>query len=283
MNYKHIFHAGSFSDVFKHLVLIELLKKMLEKDTPFCVIDTHAGSGIYNLAGKDAKRTLEYQTGIEKLYGSKEQNPLLASFLDIVRHLNIQKNAKSLEWYPGSPYILSKLCRTTDRMQLCELHPDEYELLKDRLVYKKNVNLFLANGYTQLNALVPPQEKRGLVLIDPPYEEPDEFEHIEECLAKVYRKFPTGVYAIWYPIKARYPVKAFYDSIAMGPYKKALAAEFLIYPCNEPNRLNGCGMLIINPPWKIDLNIKELLPVLLKKLNCQKTGSTSVEWLKDES
>jgi 23S rRNA (adenine2030-N6)-methyltransferase len=278
MNYRHAFHAGNFADVFKHTILLGLIEALKAKQTPFCYMDTHSGRGRYELSGAEATRTGEASDGVQRLLGSVRVPTLVHIYVNLVRAFNSGSN--ELVHYPGSPMLASLVMREQDRGILCELQPDEAEALK--VVFRGDTRFAVheRNGYSAMNALLPPKERRGLILIDPPFEaQDDEFRIIEKALADAQRRWPTGMYAIWYPIKLRQHVQPFHRWLAHSGFGKVLAAELLLHPDNSALRLNGCGMAIINPPWKFERQLEELLPALQTLLAQGRYGQHRIEWL----
>jgi 23S rRNA (adenine2030-N6)-methyltransferase len=278
MNYRHAFHAGNFADVFKHSILIGLIEALKAKQTPFAILDTHAGRGRYQLDSNEAKRTGEAADGIQRLFAASRAPTLVHVYVNLVRSLNAGHEELSI--YPGSPLIASLLMREIDRGTLCELQPEECSALK--LLFRGDARFAVheRDGYAAMNALLPPKERRGLVLIDPPFEaQDDEFRIIEKALADASRRWATGTYAVWYPIKLRQQVQPFHRWLARSGFGKVLVAELLLHPDNSALRLNGCGMAIINPPWKFDRQLEELLPALQGFLSQSRYGQHRVEWL----
>lgn len=274
MNYRHSYHAGSFTDVFKHIVLTALLNSFTRKDSPYCYIDTHAGIGYYDLFSDNAKKTKEYETGIEKIIQHPNPPPLVKNYLDCVHSINnklLSAKYASLRYYPGSPMIARCLMRPHDRIVACELHPEDYQTLKNAFAYDKQTAIHHADGFLSLKAFLPPKERRGLVLIDPPYENPDEFTRIAQSLPVALKRWPTGTYAIWYPIKEKSLVDKFYRTLQSTFDLPILALELTIYP-DLPNHLNGSGMVILNPPYQFDTQIKQILPWLWKALTINDQG-----------
>jgi 23S rRNA (adenine2030-N6)-methyltransferase len=274
MNYRHSYHAGNFADVFKHLILTLVLGKLRVKDTPFCVLDTHAGIGHYDLRLEEAQKTGEYLRGIAPLYEAS-LTALFQPYLKIVKAENFA--SPELRYYPGSPAISRALLREQDRLILAELHPDDAELLKQNFRGDGQVAVHHMNAYHAIKAFLPPKEKRGLVLIDPPFEKTDEFEQITRAIKLGYERFRQGIFAIWYPIKDRLPVQQFHNSLVALGIQKILVTELLIHRELLPDRLNGCGMVIINAPWQLDSELDMLLPELLPYVT--ENGSHRVEWL----
>jgi 23S rRNA (adenine2030-N6)-methyltransferase len=271
MNYRHAFHAGNFADCVKHAVLVWLLRAMARKPKPFLVLDTHAGAGAYDLAA-EAERTGEWRQGIARLLGGSAPAPL-ADFLGVVETLGL---------YPGSPSIAAALLRPSDRLVACELHPEDASALRGHFGRNPQVAVHCRDGYEALGAFLPPQERRALILIDPPYEEADEFSTLAARLRAAYEKFPSGVFMAWYPIKHRAPVRAFHDALRGGAMRDVVAAEFLIRPDLDPSRLNGCGLLLVNPPWRFADEVPPILHALLARLSDGAGAGASLIRIADE-
>ena len=283
MNYRHAFHAGNFADVFKHAILTGLIEALKAKQTPFRYFDTHAGAGKYDLRGEAANKTREHEAGVQRLLDAVRLPAALHIYLNLVRALNTGNKASDIAIYPGSPLIASVLMRDTDRATLCEIQADETAQLKKLFAGDARISVHERDGYTALDALLPPPERRGLVLIDPPFEAQEgEFDTIEHALVKALARWPTGMYAIWYPIKLRQQNAPFLRSFARRKIPKVLCAELLLHPDNSALRLNGCGMVIVNPPWKFDHQLEELLPALREHLAQGRFGEQRVEWLTGE-
>ncbi|MBP2314425.1 23S rRNA (adenine(2030)-N(6))-methyltransferase RlmJ [Azospirillum soli] len=279
MNYRHIFHAGNPADVMKHAVLALILDRLCAKPTPFCVLDAHAGIGRYDLKSEPARKTLEYQDGIGRLFGNPLPHPALQPYLDAVAALNPDG---ALRWYPGSPRLARALMREQDRLVLNELHPDDWQTLKEEFAGDRRVSVQRTDAYQALKANLPPKEKRGLVLIDPPFEQPDEFARMAEGLKAAHKRWPTGVYALWYPIKERPAVWRFQEAVENTGISKILMAELTWHPEDTHLRLNGSGLLIVNPPWTLDETLREMLPALHAALPST-GGGTKVDWLVPEA
>jgi 23S rRNA (adenine2030-N6)-methyltransferase len=281
MNYRHAFHAGNFADVLKHTVLVGLIEALKAKQTPFAYMDSHSGRGRYELSGEEAKRTGEAIDGIQRLLSATKLPSLVHIYVNLVRAYN--GGGSDLSLYPGSPVLASLLMRDIDRGILCELHPEESAMLKQVLRGDSRFAVHARDGYAAMNALLPPKERRGVVLIDPPFEaQDDEFRIIEKALADARRRWPTGIYAIWYPIKLRQHVQPFHRWLAASGFPRVLVAELLLHPDNSGLRLNGCGMAIINPPWKFERQLEELLPCLKTHLAQGRFGQHRLEWLVNE-
>lgn len=275
MNYKHIYHAGNFADVAKHIILMTLIESFKRKDAPFFYMDTHSGSGHYDLFSATAGKTKEFELGIEKIIQAERPPRLVKQYIKCVHEINnklTNSTYASLRYYPGSPLIARHMLRAHDRLVACELHPDEYQALRATFGGDKQVAVHHTDGFLGLKAFLPPREKRGLILIDPPYEDPDEFTRIAHSLPTALKRFATGVYAIWYPIKERVQVERFYRAMKESIDQPIFVVELTIYP-DLPNHLNGCGLAIINPPWQFDHAIDEVLPWLWNALSINNQGA----------
>ncbi|GAB2808837.1 23S rRNA (adenine(2030)-N(6))-methyltransferase RlmJ [Dyella kyungheensis] len=291
MNYRHAYHAGNFADVLKHSVLFALIEAMQAKATQFAFIDTHAGSGCYALDGVEAGKTGEYKDGISRLLfpdlhpnSGKGQAlpPLLRRWLDAI--LRLPGNDHGLKLYPGSPLQVANAMREIDSAQLCELHPEEATRLRDLFHHDHRVHVHQRNGYEALKALLPPKEKRGLVLIDPPYEAQEaEYRVIEKALKAALERWPTGVYAVWYPIKLRSQVQPFHRWLQHCSARRVLRAELLVHPDDSPLRLNGSGMVILNAPWKLDEALRDSLRVMAPMLSQERPAQWRLDWLVEDS
>jgi 23S rRNA (adenine2030-N6)-methyltransferase len=280
MNYRHIFHAGSFADVFKHIILIGLIRTLGKKETPYCYIDTHAGIGCYDLLSDTAQKTREFAQGVEKLLTlPKTHLPEWATdYLKIIESIN---PAKELRYYPGSPRIVRALLRPQDRMILSELHKEDVQVLKQEFKNDTQVAAHHMNGYPALKAFLPPQERRGLVLIDPAYEVADEFERIIAALEVAMQRWNTGIYAIWYPIKDRALINNFYRRLKYSGIQKILCSELSVQD-EIASGLNACGMIIVNPPWKFDQEMSAAVKWLWSVLSSGQQGEYRTEWLVTE-
>ncbi|MBM3507953.1 MAG: 23S rRNA (adenine(2030)-N(6))-methyltransferase RlmJ [Alphaproteobacteria bacterium] len=277
MNYRHRYHAGGFHDVLKHTVLALLIEALKRKDTPFCALDTHAGIGLYDLRDEAAEKTGEAADGVLRLAGQVlpfELGPYWAA----VKSVNQRVKAGALRWYPGSPRLLRALMREGDRLLLAELHPEDAATLRAEFAGEPGVTVREMDGYTALKALLPPEERRGVVLIDPPFEAKDEFVQLQRGLADAWRRWPTGVYAIWYPIKGCAPVDAFHAFLKQHAPAETFAAELRIHDGYSEAHLNGCGMAVVNPPWKVDEQVANVLPFLHRTL-ARSGGGSELNWL----
>jgi 23S rRNA (adenine2030-N6)-methyltransferase len=265
MNYRHAFHAGSFADVIKHIVLVRILTYLQEKPAPFRVIDTHAGAGRYDLTGDEPRRGGEWLTGIARIIQARFSDaalPLVKPYLDIVRSFN---PPNELQAYPGSPLIARAMLRPQDRLTACELEPTAHKQLIDTLRRDAQARVVDLDGWVALPAFVPPNERRGLVLIDPAFEAKDEFERLADGFTAALRKWPTGQYLIWYPAKSRRATDTL-AAAAVKPQGKCLRLEFSVAPQTTDAALATTGLLIVNPPWTLQSELKTILPELEKPL-----------------
>jgi len=271
MNYRHAFHAGNFADVIKHIVLVRILIYLQDKPAAFRVIDTHAGAGRYDLRGSEAQRSGEWLTGIARLMQARfsdEAMELVGPYLGIVRAFN---TPGKLEVYPGSPLIARALLRPQDRLVACELEAVARKSLIDALRRDEQARVVDLDGWTALPAFVPPNERRGLVLIDPPFEAPDEFARLADGFAAAFAKWPTGIYMLWYPVKERRATDTLAQAVAQTAAAKlssdkVMRIEFSVAPQSPGGGLVSAGLLVVNPPWTLAAELKTILPQLEKPL-----------------
>jgi 23S rRNA (adenine2030-N6)-methyltransferase len=283
MNYRHAFHAGNFADVVKHLIVTRIVEYLKLKDAAFRVIDTHAGIGRYDLTSDEAKRSPEWKDGIQRLFNKGlpgDARQLAQPYLDAVRSENKKGNA--LVAYPGSPLLVRKLLRPQDRLSTIELHPDDARTLAELFAGDIQVRVIELDGWLALGAHLPPKEKRGLVLVDPPFEEAGEFERLVEGLVKAHKRWPGGTYALWYPLKEPRDVNAFVTALKATGIPKMLRAELTIDTATTPPRLFGAGMIIVNPPFVLEEELRLLLPALARVLAEQDRGRARIEWIRGE-
>lgn len=267
MNYRHAFHAGNFADILKHLVLAQCVEHLNAKPKPYRYIDTHSGIGGYDLAGDEAERSPEWKDGIGRLINADlpdEVESLLAPYLGIIRDMN---ESDALRHYPGSPEIATRLMREGDRLHLCELHPQDSETLDARYKRDKRVKVEQRDGYKALKSLVPPPEKRGLVLIDPPFEDKDELAHMAEAVMAALDKWPTGTFVFWRSLKNLWAADRFDNGLAewlisekqLAP-EKILRADLWTRDLASEGKLAGAGVVVINPPWTLEEKLVAGLP-----------------------
>ena len=264
MNYRHGYHAGNFADVVKHIALIAILAHLKKKDTPFAVVDTHGGRGAYDLSGSEARRTGEAANGIGRLrHMAGPLPPALALYLEI---------AGQGAFYPGSPLIAARLLRPVDRLVAIEKHPQEAAALRDLLTPWRRATVEEADGYARLPKLLPPPERRGLILIDPPFEAADEFEQLAAAVRAAWRRFATGVYLVWYPIKLQASADAFVGEALAGGAASALTIEIALAtpPASDGReKLSSSGLLVLNPPYGFAEEMAAILARLEPELGAQ--------------
>ncbi|MCC6890212.1 MAG: 23S rRNA (adenine(2030)-N(6))-methyltransferase RlmJ [Hyphomicrobiales bacterium] len=276
MNYRHAFHAGGPADVVKHAALTRILVSLRAKPAAFRIIDTHAGPGLYNLRGPEAARSPEWRDGIGRLLaacdeggGAATARALLAPYLEVVAALN---PAGALAIYPGSPLIARALLRAQDRLVACELAPDAAAALSRHLHGDRRSKAIAIDGWTALNAYVPPPERRGLVLIDPPFEAADEFSRLATALDNAYRKWATGIFLLWYPLGGRRDPETLVRRLRRSAIAKLLRIE-IDFALGE--RARGCGLIAVNPPWLLADELATLLPFLAQSLS----GRHRLDWI----
>ena len=283
MNYRHAFHAGSFADVFKHAVLCRILHYLRGKPAAFRVIDTHAGAGLYDLTGSEASRGGEWHDGIERLMAAQLPAPvaaLLSPYLDVIGALN---EPGRLKLYPGSPAVTRAWLRPQDRLVACELEPKAALALAGHMRGDSRIKTLEIDGWTSLSGYVPPPERRGLVLVDPPFEEDGDFYRLSNGLKTAHRKWATGIYALWYPIKGRSEPDALAKSLGKLGIPKILRAELTVSALSDPSRLNGCGLILVNPPFVLEAELATLLPALAGILGRDSKAGFALEWLAGEA
>ncbi len=285
MNYRHAYHAGNFADVLKHSVLALVLQHLKLKDAPFRVIDTHAGVARYVLAGPQAAKTGEWRDGIGRLLGPDAASmpadvaAHLAPYLQTVTDLNA---GRDITLYPGSPLVALALMRKTDRLVANELHPEDAAALDDAIGGDRRAKILQLDAYAALKSLLPPPERRGLVLIDPPFEARDEFDRLMHGLREATRRFATGTYLIWYPIKDRSAAAAFHDEITAARYAKALAMEIAVGATRNASALGACGLIVINPPHTLQAAAGALLRYFTQHLAQGPGAASQTRWLGTE-
>jgi 23S rRNA (adenine2030-N6)-methyltransferase len=279
MNYRHAYHAGNFADVLKHILLIELVEHLKKKPTPFFYLDTHAGRGTYDLSLGESQRSGEYKQGIGRLL----ETPDTALPEEARRYVHLVRDCagprrSAITAYPGSPRIVAKLRRPTDRLVLAETHAREAQSLRRLFARQKYVAIVEGDGYAALKAQVPPREHRGLVLIDPPYEADTEFDRVVAALELGYERWPAGMYCVWYPLSDRASPLRFRRHIERTGLRMVLGCWLSVLPVVAAVGVRGSGLVIVNPPWLLDERLSELLPDLHRLLVPAGAGGTSVEW-----
>jgi 23S rRNA (adenine2030-N6)-methyltransferase len=272
MNYRHAYHAGNFADCFKHALLIALLDSFARKPTPYFVLDTHAGTGWYDLDNGQARRTAEADIGIRRVLQGRP--PVLGRYVRLVEQLGL---------YPGSPALIRATLRESDRLVCCELHPEDVKALKRRFRGDPQVEVHDRSGWEVLGALLPPRERRGLIFIDPPFEARDEFFVLAEGLCRGHCRFGHGVFAAWYPIKQMAAVRGFHADLASLGIRDVIAVELHLRATTVPDRLDGCGLIVVNAPYQFDEHARAIADAILVGLGANEPGArAAVVRLTDE-
>ncbi|MFC7301446.1 23S rRNA (adenine(2030)-N(6))-methyltransferase RlmJ [Cognatiluteimonas weifangensis] len=283
MNYRHAFHAGNHADVLKHVVLLALCDALTRKPAPCFALDTHAGRGLYALDADAAQRTGEAGDGVARLLAAPAGDPAIARYLDAVAACRAAHGAHA---YPGSPWLLAHALRADDRIACCELRPEEAAALKANFRDDPRVSVHRRDGYAALKALLPPHAgsqryARGLVLIDPPYEaQLAEFDAALAALREGLTRWPQACYALWYPIKRRRALQPFYRRAAALPAQSTLRVELLVRPDDSPLRMNGSGLLLLDPPYGLQATLASALPPLAAALAAVPAPAPRLDWLK---
>jgi 23S rRNA (adenine2030-N6)-methyltransferase len=292
MNYRHAFHAGNFADVMKHIVLARVLEYLKSKPAPFRLLDLHAGIGLYDLTAQTAERTGEWLQGVARLYRDRSCTPdplpdaaeaLIAPWRKAIASVN---DGTTLARYPGSPEIARRLTREEDRLHFNELHPEDHDALASRFAREKRARVTQLDAWAAVKALLPPPERRGLVMLDPPYEVAGEAGRALGGLGEAHRRFATGILCLWYPIKAQADANALARRAAALNLPKMLRAELTIRRADSGERLNGSGLILVNPPWTLEGELRALLPALASRLadpTGRDRGGHRIEWLTGEN
>lgn len=279
LSYRHGFHAGNFADVHKHVALVMLLRQLCRKPAPFCFLDTHAGAGLYDLTSRFAQKLREFESGIARVRAAPEPPPAVADYLEIVAAANAPGELSS---YPGSPLIARRLLRPQDRMILVELHSTEAPLLKAGFRGDRQVAVHQRDAWEALPALVPPEARRGLVLIDPAWEVDTDFRQAPEALARAWHKWPTAMYALWYPLRKSLPIGRLRRALATSGMHSVLMSELMVARETAPNRLVGSGLAVVNPPWEFERELRAVLAWLLPVLSQGRHARFRLGWLAAE-
>jgi len=277
MNYRHIYHAGNFADVAKHVGLLYCLQALKRKDAGFFALDSHAGRGYYDLQAPEAQKSGEAERGVSRLIVAALGNKFLADYFTAIH----ARRGKRLPRYPGSPALIAQELRPQDRALFVELMPAEARAAEREIESHGRVRTEIDDGYAALKAFLPPDERRGLVLIDPPFEAPREFDRLAEHLARVHRKWATGIYLLWYPIKDLAETERFARQVADLGVPKILRAEVRIAARSDKS-LIGSGLLLVNPPWRLETELQSLLPALAAVLGRDREAAARVDWLAPE-
>ena len=271
-SYRHAFHAGSHADILKHLVMIHLVEYLQEKPGALTIVDTHAGAGIYSLVDGFATVSKEADQGIYRLAKFAEANPVSPGIANYLEFIQAENAADEITIYPGSPFILARLLRSSDRLKLFELHPKEIDILRhniSELKQSKQIDIYAEDSFARLKGLMPPPSRRGLVLIDPSYEDKQDYRYLETAMEEALHRFATGCYAIWYPCLSRRESASPPDhmkKIAAAHKRSWLQVELRVENAPKERRLQASGMFIINPPWTLEKQLAESLPTLVKAL-----------------
>lgn len=283
MNYRHIFHAANFADVFKHVVLAHVLERLTQKNKPLLVLDTHAGAGAYDLSSANARRSGEAETGLARVASRPDLPAPIARYLTLVRQFarKFGDSPQTIAHYPGSPRLARALMRPGDRLIACEFHAEQARLLKREFAGDRQVEIRHEDGYGSLKSALPPKERRGLIIVDPPFEARDEFTDLALHLGQAKRRFATGSYLVWYPIKDAKLAAAFRARVASMGWPDALDSTLQIGKIAADGRLASCGMLLINPPWQTDVMLNSVLPFLADAF-AGSEGKWSLTWLAGE-
>jgi 23S rRNA (adenine2030-N6)-methyltransferase len=281
MNYRHAFHAGNFADVFKHALLARILTHLGAKDTAFRYMDTHSGIGLYDLTASEAQRTGEAADGVRRFLATSLTPDLEALFRPYIAVLKAF-NAMDGRFYPGSPLVAQHLLRSQDKLSLAELHPEDARALARRMARDERVRVQTADGYGALKAWLPPIERRGVALIDPPFEEPGEFQRMADALAMAHGKWATGMCALWYPRKGWREADRFHRTLLTLGIPKTLRLELDVDAAAEETKLGGTGMIIVNPPWKLKEEAEVMLPFLARVLKQGARTAWRADWLVGE-
>jgi 23S rRNA (adenine2030-N6)-methyltransferase len=279
LSYRHAYHAGNFADVMKHVVLTSILKYLTRKDAPLCYLDTHAGAGAYDLGSERAQKTGESSLGIAKIIDAAEPPEAIADYLRLVHRFN---STEDLVKYPGSPWFASELLRRQDRLVLCELHNSDFPVLEQLFEKDKRVYCHAVDGYRFGLGLIPPIERRGMVLIDPAFELQDEYATAFTTLAKLHRQFRTGTYALWYPILDEQRGKSLRQQFTSSSMRDVLHLALRITDRKSLPGMYGSGMIVVNPPWTLRQEMESALPWLVSKLGVNSRAACELEqWVSE--
>src|SRR6056297_3166313 len=277
MNYRHAYHAGNFADVFKHAALAAILLRMRARPKPLCFLESHAGAGLYSLEGPQARRGGEAKDGILRLAELAPQHAALAAYLQIVKAL--EPNRDGLRVYPGSPLIAAGLLGAEDRLVLTEKVPEEADVLRQLFRQDARAAVHCRDGWEAIGALLPPTPRRGLLLVDPPYEAADDFRRVISGLTLARRRWPVGVLSAWYPIKDRRTLRPFHRALEESGLGGVLRVELSVRPDDNPASLNGSGMVIVSPPWGLEQDLRELVDELGESLRESTPPRCLVDWV----
>jgi 23S rRNA (adenine2030-N6)-methyltransferase len=275
LSYQHEYHAGNHADVLKHAVLALLIDALKRKPKPFRVIDSHAGAGVYDLTSREAQQHREFAAGIARVFDARPVPPELSSYVGAVEELN---GGDVLLRYPGSPMLARMLQRESDHLELFELHPQAFASLQTTFGRDRGVHLHHRDAFEGVPAVLPPPERRGLVLIDPAYERREEFDAVLEMLPALHRRWPTGIYAVWYPLLRKPEAQAFVRRLCAIDLPRLFRVELEVEP-RDGFGLYGSGLVIANLPYGLDAPLKTIVPWLHRRLASRGAGGWQAEWL----
>lgn len=279
LSYRHAFHAGNFADLLKHVALVALVRSLQRKEKPFFYLDTHAGIGRYNLTSAVAAKTGEWREGVGRLWSAADAPGVVADYIGLVHRFN---EGAALRQYPGSPAVVAALARPQGRLWLCELHPRDIETLRQTFAGERRVKVAFEDGFQAVKAQLPPRERRGLVLIDPSYEIKEDYRRVVEVIKQGYRRFATGIYALWYPVVERATIDRLWRAVAASGVARAAVFELGVRP-DGSGGMTASGMIIVNPPWRFDEQMAEALPWLVERLAPEGGGHFRMESLVGEA
>ncbi|OCG00261.1 23S rRNA (adenine(2030)-N(6))-methyltransferase RlmJ [Gilliamella sp. wkB112] len=279
LSYRHSYHAGNHADVLKHIVLTLCIEALKEKEKAFLYLDTHSGAGRYLLQGEHAEKTGEYLSGVNLIWQQPNMPDLLNTYISILKRYNPHE---TLKYYPGSPLIAKQLLREQDQLNLTELHPADYSLLRQEFIKDKRTRVLREDGFIQLKSKLPPKSRRGIILIDPSYEIKNDYHQIPTSLLEAYKRFATGVYLIWYPVVSRSQTQRMIEGIVNLGIKRISQFELSIKPDNNQKGMTSSGMIVVNPPWKLQEQMQIIMPWLTTVLDIEQTGNFTIKQLVSE-
>lgn len=279
LSYRHIYHAGNHADILKHITVSQICRHFIKKETPFFYLDTHAGIGQYELSSDQAQKNKEFDSGISRLIQQEDLPDAVEGLMDIVRDLN---DGEALEVYPGSPKVVDYYVRQKDKLHLCELHPNDFPLLAALFPHKRKANVVKENGFNAVKAMLPPPQKRGFVLMDPPYEVKKDYDYVVQALSEGHKRFPQGTYAIWYPVLGRQQADKLLKSVKATGIRNVLLLELCVRDTEKQRGMSGSGMIIVNPPWTLEKDAEAFLPFLKEVLAEDDAADFQITWITPE-
>ncbi|GAB3485905.1 23S rRNA (adenine(2030)-N(6))-methyltransferase RlmJ [Marinomonas epiphytica] len=279
LSYRHIYHAGNHADILKHLIVSQVCRHFIKKESPFFYLDTHAGIGQYELASDQAQKNKEFESGIGRLLNEDNLPEPIEAFLDIVRQMN---PGSELSLYPGSPKVVDYYVRQKDKLHLCELHPNDYPLLAALFPNKRRANVVKDNGFAAVKAMLPPPQKRAFTLMDPPYEVKKDYQFVVQALQEGHKRFPQGTYAIWYPVLSRKQADQLLQDVKSTQIRNVLLIELCIRDTEKERGMAGSGMILVNPPWTLEKDCQACLPVLKDLLAEDEQADFQIRWITPE-